>query len=127
MKKKEIIELLNEHADALNRGKRYSPNVAEHKMENNVELASLFHLAEEVKDALVPVPVPAFREQLRRRLETYEPSNVTVGSSTTGRKQKLILFAMAGSTLSVVGLFVVLLRRLRSPGDEPARPVTTAV
>lgn len=126
MKKKELIELLNDHAEALNMGRSRSQILAEHQMEYDGELASLFQLAEEVKDALVPVPIPAFRENLRRRLESYEPSKVTIGSSTTGRKQKLIIFAMAGSTLSVVGLLVVLLRRFRSSGDESAQPITSA-
>jgi 5-formyltetrahydrofolate cyclo-ligase len=127
MKNKELIELLNDHAEALNMAKSRSQILAEHPMEYDGELASLFQLAEEVKDVLVPVPVPAFREELRRRLESYELSNVTIGSPTNGRKQKLIIFAMTGSTLSVVGLLFVLLRRLRSSGDESARPITNAV
>lgn len=126
MKKKELVELLNDHAEALIKDKSVSQILADQELENNVELVSLFQLAEEVKDVLVPIPVPEFREELRRRLESYEPSNVTIGSETTGRKQKLFIFAMAGSTLSVVGLLVVLLRRLRSSGDESARPITSA-
>lgn len=126
MKKKELVELLNDHAEALIEDKSVSQILADQELENNVELVSLFQLAEEVKDVLVPIPVPEFREELRRRLESYEPSNVTIGSETTGRKQKLFIFAMAGSTLSVVGLLVVLLRRLRSSGDESARPITSA-
>jgi len=126
MKKRELIELLSDHAEALNKGNIGSQILAKYQVEDNAELASLLQLAEEVKAALIPVPVPAFREQLRQRLETYEPSNLTVGSFNFGRKQKLLFVAMAGSTLSIVGLFVVLFRRLRSTGNESAQPATTA-
>lgn len=126
MKKKELIELLNDHAEALNKGKSGSQILTKHQMGNNTELASLLQLAEEVKVALIPVPVPAFREGLRRRLETYKPSNVSIGSSNSSRKNKLLFVAMAGSTLSVVGLLVILFRRLHSPGDETAQPATSA-
>lgn len=127
MKKRELIELLNDHAEALNKAKNGSQLSAKYQLEDRAELASLLQLAVEVKAALVPVvPVPAFREQLQRRLETYEPSNVTFSSPNSGRKQKLLFVAVAGSTLSVVGLFVVLFRRLRSTGNESAQPATSA-
>ena len=126
MKKKELIELLSDHADALNAGQTGSDMLDRRPTEENVELASLFLLAEEIKAALIPVPVPAFREQLRRQLKTYEPAKVTIGSSSIGRKQKLIFVAIAGSTLSVAGIVVVLLRRLRSTTDEVVQPATTA-
>lgn len=127
MKKRELIELLNDHAEALNKGKKGSQILSNYQLEDNVELALLLQLAEEVKAALIPVgPVPAFREQLQRRLEAYEPSNVTFSTSNSGRKQKLLFVAVAGSTLSVAGLFVVLFRRLRSAGNESAQPAHSA-
>ena len=126
MKKKDLKKLLSDHADALNGGQTGWDMLDRRLTDENIELASLFQLAEEIKAALIPVPVPAFRDQLRRQLENYEPAKVTIGTSSTGRKQKLIFVAMAGSTLSVVGIFVVLLRRLRSTTDEAGQPATIA-
>lgn len=126
MKKSELIELLNDQVDALNAG-RINAEIFDWRQhfEESVEIASLFQLAEDVKAALIPVPVPPFREQLRRQLENYEPANVTIRSSSVGRKQKVFFVAVAGSVLSAAGLFIVLLRRLRSTNADAAQPVST--
>jgi hypothetical protein len=133
MKRRELIEALSVYADSIYEDLDEDPSEGEGSVETLLtrypdqtdDLGSLFKLAEELKAALVPVPVPAFRAQLRRELEAYTPAEVTVGSIKPNYRRKWLFVAAAGSTLSIVGIFVVLLRRLRAAGDGPSQPATT--
>ena len=133
MKRRELIEALSVYADSIYEDPSEREGSVEmlltryqaRYLDQADDLGSLFKLAEELKAALVPVPVPAFRAQLRRELEAYTPAEVTVGSFKPNYRRKWLFVAAAGSTLSIVGIFVVLLRRLRAAGDGSSQPATT--
>ncbi len=130
MKSREFSDALNEHAEILNAEIPDVDGVATSQLlarypESTAELTPLFNLASDVKAALVPIAVPAFRSQLRRELEAYRPADIVIGPSITRRRQKWFFVAAAGSTLSAVGIVVVLLRRLRISQVGAARPAPT--
>jgi len=130
MKRPDISNVLNGHAEILiaegsdQAGEATNILLARYP-ESTAELAPLFKLASDVKAALVPVAVPAFRSQLRRNLEAYRPADIVIGPSITRRKQKWFFVAAAGSALSVVGIIVVLLRRLRVSQGDAGGPAPT--
>lgn len=119
----ELSEVLAIQAEALNRGEDYRPLLLAAPPDQRPELEALFDLAAAVKDALVPVPVPAFREQLRRALEYEGASRLMIGRPRSGRKTFWMAAAATGSVLSIAGLSVFFYRRRRGS----ATPTPTAV
>ncbi|MEJ2746837.1 MAG: hypothetical protein P8183_02810 [Anaerolineae bacterium] len=106
MKRHELIDLLADHADALNEGAGYDDVSA--GLTNGSSVVALLQLAQAVKRVLVPVsPSPFFQLELKGRLLQDEDS---VG------KRPLPKTIWLGAAVSVVGLAIFLLRRVR-PGD----------
>jgi hypothetical protein len=130
MKRRDLSNVLNGHAEILIAEGSDQDGEATNILltrypESTAELAPLFKLASDVKTALTPVAVPAFRSQLRQELEAYRPADIVIGPSINRRKQKWFFVAAAGSALSAMSIILVLLRRLRvSRGDSGHRVQT---
>jgi hypothetical protein len=118
MKQRELIDLLADHADALNR--RADHDVSEWLandglLANASSILVLLQLAQAVKRALVPVTLsPLFQSELKRRL-LYE-------ERVALEKRPFPKTLLLGAAVSVIGLAIYLLRRFRPVGG-----VVTAV
>ena len=107
MKRRELVDLLADHAEALNVGAGDDWLAGAGSFTAVSSLLSLFQLAQAVKRALVPVaPSPLFRADLKRQLvqspvisEAKRPFPVTI---------------VVGTAVSVIGFTIFLLRRLRT-------------
>ena len=122
MKHELLEESLTRHADALIRGEDISGELLDSQPEHEQELDSLFRLAAAIKGALVPVPVPAFRANLRRALEFQAPTEIAIGRPPARYKTVVMAAAATGSLLSIAGLSLILVRRRRG-STQPATTV----
>lgn len=116
MKRRELVNLLADHADALTVGAGDDWLAGADSLTAVSPLFSLFQLAQAVKRVLVPVtPSPLFRDDLKRQL---------VQSTVVAEKKRPFLVTIVvGAVVSVIGLTIYLLRRLRVAD----RGVVTAV
>lgn len=110
MKQCELIDLLADHADALNRGADHD-DVSEWLANdglfaNAASILALLQLAQAVKRALVPVTLsPLFQSELKRRLLNEE--------GVVDEKRPFPKTIWLGAAVSVIGLAIYLLRRFR--------------
>jgi hypothetical protein len=122
MKHELLDESLTRHADALIKGVDISGELLAAQPEHEQELDTLFRLAAAIKGSLVPVPVPAFRADLRRALEFQAPAEIAVGRPPARYKTVVMAAAATGSLLSIAGLSLILVRRRRG-STQPATTV----
>ncbi|MCB9423314.1 MAG: hypothetical protein H6667_26200 [Ardenticatenaceae bacterium] len=117
MKQHELIDLLADHADALNRGEDVSVWLAEHEWAANISsVLVLLQVAEAVKRALVPAaPSLLFRSELKNRLLANDVYVV--------EKRPFPKTLWLGAAVSVIGLVIFLLRRIRLAGGGVATAV----
>jgi len=127
MNEQKRADALNAHAEALIVDPDEAGPLLELDPELAAELGSLFQLSKELRGTLVPVSVPAFKARLRRQLESYAPAEVTIGPSITRQRRMWLAVATAGSMLSIAGILVVLIRRLRPSSDGTTQPAASAV
>jgi hypothetical protein len=128
MNRWKLASILSDHADGLNEGRDMAAHLLADYPQATAELAPLFQLASSLKRVLVPVRAPVrFVNQLQQDLINYAPPEVVVKAPKSGQRIILVGVAAAGSVLSVAGLALLLLRRLRNPGKPGQQAVTTAV
>jgi len=126
MKRKEVVNFLASHADALIKGMDMTPRFRSRFPEDLSELAPLLQLAEAVKDALPPVPSPEFKKKLGRKLLEYGPAEITVNPSIPQLRWLWLAVAGVTSALSITGVVLLLLRRskvVRKPSGHPAATI----
>lgn len=118
MMQRELVDLLADHADALNRGVEGDDEwLADGGLLINApSVLVLLKLARAVKQVLIPVtPSPFFQSELKVRLLQME--------DVSEEKRPFPKTIWVGAAVSVIGLAIYLLRRLRLAGDG----VVTAV
>jgi hypothetical protein len=113
-KQRELIDLLADHADALNRGAAQGDNTEwlanNDLLANASSVLALLQLAQAVKRVLVPVPPSSlFQAELKVRLQQE--------SEIVKTKRPFPKTIWLGAAVSLVGLGIFLLRRLRVAGD----------
>jgi hypothetical protein len=115
MKRRELVDMLSEHADALNDGTAVTW-LADHPLTAVSSILTLLQLAQAVKRVLVPVtPSPIFQAALKKQLAQQEIE--------TEEKRPFPRAILVGAAVSVIGLAIFLVRRLRLADDG----VVTAV
>ncbi|HSM58672.1 MAG TPA: hypothetical protein VK879_21135 [Candidatus Sulfomarinibacteraceae bacterium] len=113
-----LLDLLSAHADALNQGQESVGRLLRSYPALPPGARPMLALAWQLKQTLVPVPVPpSFRAELRRQLHTAagegRPAPMVV--STGGRWRPLWMGAAAlGSLLPLLGLLLFWRRRQRT-------------
>jgi hypothetical protein len=123
MTEQRVVELLAAHADALvgcpQALQRANPSPQERE-----QVASLFGLAEELKQRLVPVrPAPAFAQSLKRELIEHHSLYATRAERT--RRTVVIGAVAAGSVLSLASIVTaIVLVVSRSRSRSGARALT---
>ncbi len=119
-------ELLDQHARALMLGIKEDDVLLAQYPEDSEELKSLFQLAGAIKAALVPVKAPeSFKLELREELLSIPPDEILIDDTNSKQKRWLVV-AAAGSVISVLGIVVIVLRKIRS-ASQSAQPAATAV
>ena len=125
MKKRKMRELLDQHARAMMLGTREDESLLAQNPDDSEELNSLFQLARSIKGALVPVKASeSFKLELKQELGSISPDEFAIDDSTNKQKRWLVV-AAAGSAISVLGIVLYVLRRIRS-ASQAAQPATTA-
>lgn len=128
MNRWKLASILSEHADGLNEGIDTAAQLLADYPQASAELESLFQLASSLKKVLVPVRAPVnFVSRLHQDLVNYSPPKVVTKEAQSGQRILLVGVAAAGSVLSVAGLVLLVLRRLKSSGKTGQQAVSTAV
>jgi hypothetical protein len=123
MKKRELATILAAHADGLIKGKDTAVQMLTDYPDAAAELEPLFRLAASVQAALVPVKAPvAFVGRLHKDLMNYSTAELPAKAPRSGQKVLWMGVAAAGSVLSVAGLALLVLRRLKT-GKQTATAV----
>jgi len=90
--------------------------------EDTGELQTLYTLSKSIRDILVPVRATAFKASLRQRMETR--THAKSRFQIFARRQNVIWMAVAaaGSLLSITGVVLILVKRLKTSTntDQPA-------
>jgi hypothetical protein len=118
MKRRELVDLLADHADVLNDNEADAAGWVDNRVPLTAvsTLLTLLQLAQAVKRVLVPVaPSPVFRSALKTQLSQAE----LCGDG----KRPLAKTIWVGAAVSVIGLTIYLLRRFRLAGDGVATAV----
>jgi hypothetical protein len=123
----EIAELLAEHADGLNLEADVSGQLLEENSEHSAELATLFELARAVKTTLVPVNAAAFKASLRHRLARHSPQRHLIKRITSSQNVIWVVVAGAGSVLSIAGVLLIVLRKVKSSGNSERQPISAPI
>jgi hypothetical protein len=125
MRKRKIRDLLDQHAKVLILGVNEDESLLAQYPDDSEELKSFFQLARAIRAALVPLKTPeSFRLELQRKLRSLAPTEIIINDSTIKQRRWLVV-AAAGSTLSVLGIMLYILRRIRT-ASRASQPVTTA-
>ncbi|MCI0394119.1 MAG: hypothetical protein L0332_04490 [Chloroflexi bacterium] len=130
MKRKELEEILIAHANALNEGIDMAAALLARYPERAAELAPLFQLARAIQGALQPVPAPAvFKTRLRQRLQEQQVAGRQKAQAARSAGRGMVWWgvAAAGSALSIAGLALFVLRRLRLAQARRTQPATATV
>lgn len=128
MNRRELATILSAHADGLIKGNDTAVQLLTDYPEHAAELGPLFCLASSIQAALVPVKAPVtFVSNLRKELMTYAPEDIIVRGPVSGQKVLWLGVATAGSVLSVTGLILLVLRRMRGSDKSRQQAATTAV
>lgn len=124
MNDNEFAEILAEHADNLNRGEDISARYIAQQPEDPAELKSLFGLAKSVRAALVPVRATAFRSSLRQRLDRSSQRGRSLRTVASRTNFVWISVAAAGSMLSIAGLVLIVLKKIKTSAKVERQAAT---
>ena len=124
MNTRELATILSVHADELNRGKDTAAQLLLDHPQAAIELEPLFRLAASIQAALVPIKAPiSFVGRLRGDLMRYSPEDFVEETPVSGQKALWLGVAAAGSVLSVTGVALLVLRRVRTGRQAATKAV----
>jgi hypothetical protein len=126
MNEMELAEILTEHADKLNRGEDISAQYMAQHPEDPAELNPLFGLAKSVKTVLVPVRATAYKSSLRQRLDGSSQRGRTLRAVASKTNIVWISVAAAGSLLSIAGLVLIVLKKIKASARVDRQAATAA-
>lgn len=122
MKKRELQNILTEHADQLITGRDQTEAFIRQHADQSPELAQLLRLAQRICTVLIPVsPRATFIQQLQQDLLQVD-QQMAVAIPESDRRPTWIGAATLGSLLSLIGLLLFLRRQRIRPGlaEAPA-------
>ncbi len=120
-----IANILAAHADALNRDEYATDDFLSRYPAQANDLASLFRLAEAIRETMPPVkPSDLFRVSLSRQLGNFSSSMSPVDGPDERGEGRWWTVVAAGSLISVAGLAIYLMRRWQL--DDSHREPTAA-
>ncbi|MGB3713017.1 MAG: hypothetical protein WA996_01165 [Candidatus Promineifilaceae bacterium] len=125
MTEDDFSEFIADHADAIQASSDISANLLTEQPEESTDLRTLFALSNSVRAVLVPVRAPSFKASLRQRIESRQQEKPRFRALASRQKVVWIVVATAGSLLSITGVVLLVLRKLKTSG-KAARQAATA-
>jgi hypothetical protein len=127
MTEDEFSEFITDHADAMQAGNELSASLLTEQPEEMTDLRTLFALSNSVRAVLVPVRAPSFKSSLRQRLESRQQEKPRFRALASRQKVVWIVVASAGSLLSITGVVLLVLRKLKTSGKAERRTATAPI
>ena len=127
MKRKKLVELLDQHSSALLEGRDLQEDLLAQFPYDVRTLRPMLELASSIKAAIVPIPVPLIKERLRDKLENDWLQPVSEERSIRGLPKPWVAVAALGSLISATGLLLIILRRFRIRDTRNAQTAATAL
>ena len=127
MNEDEFSEFIVDYADAMQTGNDVSSRLLAEQPEESAKLKTLFALSNSVRAVLVPVRAPSFKASLRQRLERRQQEKPRFRALASRQKVVWIVVATAGSLLSITGVVLLVLRKLRTSGKAERQAATAPI
>ena len=127
MTEEDFSEFIADHADAMQASKDISANLLAEQHEESTDLRMLFTLSNSVKAVLIPVRAPSFKVSLRHRLESRQQEKPRFRALASRQKIVWIVVATAGSLLSITGVVLFVLRKLKTSGKAERQAATAPI
>lgn len=110
MRKRKVVELLNEHAESLQDGQANGEALLARHPERQGALKGLFDLAERVRKTLAPVePPPTFITDLKRLL-IENAQHARLVARRERERRAVVIAASAGGAVYLLGLLALMVR-----------------
>ena len=120
MRKREMRERLSHQTDLI----LLEENLGEGSIvsfdSHDDQLESLLELATALKETLVPLTNPSLKSRVRETLANYSTPDVLLRGARRVPAFWIVL-ALAGSIISIIGVIVLLFRRLKIAGKSHLR------
>jgi hypothetical protein len=127
MTEEDFSEFIADHTDAMQASNDISANLLAEQHEESTDLRMLFALSNSVKAVLVPVRAPSFKASLRHRLESRQQEKPRFRALASRQKIVWIVVAAAGSLLSITGVVLFVLRKLKTSGKAERQAATAPI
>lgn len=127
MNEDEFSDYLADYADAMHAGDDFSSRLLTEQPEESANLKKLFELSNLVKAVLVPVRAPSFKASLRLRLERKQLERPRFRVLASRQNIVWMLVAAAGSLLSITGVVLLVIRKLKTPGKAKQSTATASI
>jgi len=111
--KADFVEVGSMNSD---KSDRSPPESAADQTDESTDLKQLFGLSKSIKDVLVPVRALSFKVRLRQRLETRRQERPRFQLFASRQNVVLMAVAGAGSLLSIAGVVLLVLRKVKNSG-----------
>lgn len=95
--------------------------------DNVTDLGALFTLSSSLRQTLVPVRASSFKTSLRQRLEKQRMLKSRLPNLVDLRSNTWTVVAAAGSLLSLAGVLVLIIRRIRNAGKVGHTPAAASI
>jgi hypothetical protein len=116
MNEEEYSKFIEEYTIAMTTDKGTSASSPSDFSEESLEIKSLFALANTVESVLVPVKAPSFKASLGQRLALRQKEKPKFRALATRQNVVWVAVAAAGSFLSITGVVLLVVKKLRTTG-----------
>ncbi len=106
---------------------RSPPEPAADQTDESTDLKQLFALSNSIKDILVPVRALSFKVSLGQRLEKRRQERSRFQLFATRQNVVLMAVAGAGSLLSIAGVVLLVLRKVKTSGKADRTTATAPI
>ena len=127
MTEEDFSEFIADHTDAMQASNDISANLLVEQHEESTDLRMLFALSNSVKAVLIPVRASSFKASLRHRLESRQQEKPRFRALASRQKIVWIVVATAGSLLSITGVVLFVLRKLKTSGKAERQAATAPI
>ena len=123
----DFSEFMTDYSEAMRARNEQSGRSLTGQPDDLAELRTLFTLSNSVRSVLVPVRAPSFKGSLRQRLDGRQRDKTRFRNLGSRQKAVWIVVATAGSVLSITGVVLLVLRKLKTTGKIERQAVTAAL
>lgn len=127
MTEEDFSEFITDHRSAMQANDEFSASSQAEQHEDSTDLRILFSLSNSVKAVLVPVRASSFKATLRHRLENRQQEKARFRALASRQKIVWIAVATAGSLLSITGVVLLVLKKLKTSGKAEQQAATAPI